>query len=138
MTEQNAESDAAYEYGLRIDCERNGCIKPHGDDGMILPRGLESEAIESVNGHAVTFVVREVTRSPWRDLARATSPEGTKADYLLDGSPEAVAVVRAARGLPSVTPPAPGVTPGGNPACPKCGRWYGPGIKHECPIPPAN
>ena len=25
------------------------------------------------------------------------------------------------------------ITPGGNPVCPKCGRWYGLGEKHECP-----
>jgi hypothetical protein len=33
--------------------------------------------------------------------ARAhVTPPGTQADYLLDGSPEAVAIVREARGLP--------------------------------------
>ena len=26
-------------------------------------------------------------------------------------------------------------TPGGNPTCPKCGRWYGPGETHVCPDP---
>lgn len=23
-------------------------------------------------------------------------------------------------------------TPGGNPVCPKCGLWYGPGLPHKC------
>lgn len=66
LTTESAE--VTHEYGLRIDCARNGCEEPHGDDGYVLPRGIESEAIERVNGHAVTFVVRSVTRSPWRDL----------------------------------------------------------------------
>lgn len=77
-----AGSDVTQEYGLRIDCKRNGCTEPHGDDGMVLPRGIESEAIERVNGHAVTFVVRDVTRSPWRDLVRDTNgPELPKCDH---------------------------------------------------------
>ena len=71
---QSAENDVTQEYALRVDCERNGCAKPHGDDGFILPRGIESEAIERVNGHAVTFVVRDVIRSPWRDLTRDIPP----------------------------------------------------------------
>jgi hypothetical protein len=25
------------------------------------------------------------------------------------------------------------LTPGGNPVCGKCGRWYGPGDTHVCP-----
>ncbi len=24
------------------------------------------------------------------------------------------------------------ITPGGNPTCPKCGRWYGIGLEHTC------
>lgn len=81
MTETNdtAESDAVtYEYGLRIDCARNACATPHGDDGMVLPRGIESEAIESVNGHAVTFVVRTVTRTPYRDLVTRPGVTGSE------------------------------------------------------------
>lgn len=28
------------------------------------------------------------------------------------------------------------ITPGGNPVCPKCGRWYGIGAQHACPSTP--
>ena len=27
------------------------------------------------------------------------------------------------------------ITPGGNPVCPRCGRWYGPGDRHACMEP---
>jgi hypothetical protein len=30
------------------------------------------------------------------------------------------------------------ITPGGNPTCLKCGRWYGPGVTHVCPEPDAG
>lgn len=27
------------------------------------------------------------------------------------------------------------ITPGGNPVCEDCGRWYGPGVEHVCEPP---
>lgn len=62
---QGSESRTRIDYGLRIDCEVNGCPEPHGDDGLILPRGNEQPTVERVNGHAVTAVQRSVTYSAW-------------------------------------------------------------------------
>lgn len=73
-TARTPAEDVSQEYGLRVDCERQGCPTPHGDNGYVLPRSLASEDVEAVNGHAVTFVVRDVVRTPWRDLASSTSP----------------------------------------------------------------
>lgn len=79
MTEQSTEiARVRMDYGVRIDCARNGCEKPHGDDGMVLPRGDQEPVIESVNGHAVTAVVRTVTYSTWRDVL--SNPPGGASD----------------------------------------------------------
>lgn len=38
------------------------------------------------------------------EITRVVIPAAKRTDYLLDGSPESVAVVREARGLPSIEP----------------------------------
>lgn len=57
------------EYGLRFDCQKNGCTAPHIESGEVLPRRHrhQVEGVEKVNGHAVTPVVRVVIRSAWKD-----------------------------------------------------------------------
>ena len=54
------------------------------------------------------WAARVVVQDRIADMDRPIPPDGTEADYLRDGSPEAVALVRQARGLPpitTVTPP---------------------------------
>lgn len=53
------------EFAARIDCEKNGCSEPHGDNGDLLYG--RSERIETVNGHAVTVLKRTVTYSEWEE-----------------------------------------------------------------------
>ena len=71
------------EYGLRIDCARNGCPEPHEEDGTVLPRTSFSAHTERVNGHAVAFVVRDVARSSWR--AASADPDADRSFF--DESP---------------------------------------------------
>lgn len=57
------------DYGLRIDCGRNGCTDPCTDDGLVLARGNAQPTVERVNGHVVTAVERTVTYSTWTDVS---------------------------------------------------------------------
>lgn len=63
------------DYGLRIDCAKNGCAEPHGEDGEVLPRGRSLPVTEWVNGHAVSPVERTVTYSTWRPSRPAVSDD---------------------------------------------------------------
>ncbi len=78
-------------------------IAPHGEswhelaeDIVKMQSAVSRPALDLTGEKPRDMTVTEMVRS------RVTSPAETKSDYVLDGSPEAVAIVREARGLPSL------------------------------------
>ena len=73
-----AEPDERVEYGIMLDCDKEGCEKKighrHSDHGMISPRRPSRAQIEEykvdgkwlINNHAATLVCR--TYSPWEPV----------------------------------------------------------------------
>jgi hypothetical protein len=60
------------EYGLKWDCEANGCAEPCVDDDSpdgVMVRGTTRPVTQRVNRHAVTVVQRTVTYSAWEQPA---------------------------------------------------------------------
>lgn len=50
------------EYGLRLDCAKQGCDPPHEDNGRVFFVGAQPfEDEPEVNGHAATWVKRMIT-----------------------------------------------------------------------------
>lgn len=86
-----------YTYGQPHSWSRDP-IAPHGEswhelaeDLVKMDRAVSQPVLDLTGDKPRDMTLREMVRT------RVTSPEGTKADYLLDGSPEAVAIVREAR-----------------------------------------
>lgn len=52
------------EWGLRVNCEKQGCDPKHADDGEVTPRP-EKPTTRTVNGHAADLVQRTVTITTW-------------------------------------------------------------------------
>lgn len=59
-----------YEYAVRLNCAKNGCVEPHSDDGKILHLLEEEQAnLEKpyfVNDHATSYVRRTI--GEWQDV----------------------------------------------------------------------
>jgi hypothetical protein len=74
MSEQHAEYEASVEYGIMLDCDKQGCDPKHGDHGLVTSRHPSREQVDQykiegrwyVNNHAATLVYR--TRSPWEPV----------------------------------------------------------------------
>lgn len=63
------------EYGLRVDCEKNGCAEPHHDNGVVInlsefqpftnPRERETWKESRLGKHAAERVARIITYDEW-------------------------------------------------------------------------
>ena len=79
-----AEPDEQIEYGIMLDCDKQGCVAKqgfrHGDHGMVSPRRPSRAQIEEykvdgrwlINEHAATLVYR--TFSPWEPVLLIDGP----------------------------------------------------------------
>ncbi len=69
------------DYGLRFDCEKNGCAEPCLPVADVMPRGNQQPVVERVNGHAVTAVERTVTYSEWSAVEQTPLTHGERRTY---------------------------------------------------------
>ena len=59
------------EYGLRVDCVRQGCDPFHDDNGRVVritPESARTTVDPEVDGHAATVVRRRVRVSGWAPI----------------------------------------------------------------------
>lgn len=62
------------QYGLMLDCEKNGCDPRHADHGHVDLRRLGGIWVQhqldeaNIQGHAATIIKRTVTYSPWEPV----------------------------------------------------------------------
>lgn len=56
------------EYGVRIDCAKEGCKPPHSDDNEVKMSRTKTEwrKTTTINGHAAKRVKRTVTYGEWQ------------------------------------------------------------------------
>lgn len=60
------------QFAVRVSCRKQGCVKPHGDDGRILLCDDAAEAAsfarDGLGGHAYDLVTRVVNYPEWEDV----------------------------------------------------------------------
>ena len=65
------------EYGLMLDCAKQGCDPKHADDGRVFFESkpgpatinfFENAPKPTINGHAATWVSRTVTYTEWEPV----------------------------------------------------------------------
>ena len=54
------------EWARRLDCAKQGCNPPHGDDGELSSADGPMDH-PTINGHAATLVYRVVVLPPWQE-----------------------------------------------------------------------
>jgi hypothetical protein len=68
-----AKVDYRTEWGLMLDCEKNGCNPHHEDDGRVhlwpdrnhAGRTSRPRSAYKINGHATRIVKRAIMTTPW-------------------------------------------------------------------------
>jgi hypothetical protein len=72
LNRRNAPDTIRIEWGLRLDCTKNGCEPPHSDDGRVFPhnQGMGTPTTRPkkaypINSHATTIVTRTIVETPW-------------------------------------------------------------------------
>ena len=60
-----AMSETETQWGIRLDCAKQGCDPKHADDGHVVRTGPEPHPDSTINNHACVVVTRTVTYTDW-------------------------------------------------------------------------